>query len=253
VASFVSDRSPSFKKTHARSLFAKASASYDFAGAALSFGQDPRWRRELVSKLVLKDTGTVCDVATGTGLVAFEIARRSGCKVVCVDQSPEMLSKAAEKLQEIPALSRQIQLSEASAEALPFEDATFDALTFTYLLRYVDDPARTLLELARVVKPGGTIASLEFSVPGGWLTRRLWLAYTRLGLPLAGRLISHSWYEIGRFLGPSISSFAHRFSLNDQLELWRNAGIEPYGVRPMSFGTATIIWGVKTDAGQARR
>jgi demethylmenaquinone methyltransferase / 2-methoxy-6-polyprenyl-1,4-benzoquinol methylase len=199
--------------------------------------------------LPLRDTDTVCDVATGTGLVAFEIARRSSCRIVCADQSPEMLSKAKERVQANPSLSKRIELHEAPAEALPFDDAAFDALTFTYLLRYVDDPAATMHELARVLKPQGTIASLEFSVPSGRLARKLWFAYTRLGLPVIGRLISPSWYEIGRFLGPSISAFARRFGLNQQLELWRSAGIEPYRLQPMSYGAALIIWGVKTDAG----
>src|SRR5438128_4378705 len=93
-------------------------------------------------------------------------------------------------------------------ERLPFGDQTFDALTFTYLLRYVDDPAATLAELARVVRPGGTIAMLEFGLPRG-PARLAWELYVRAGLPLSGRLISPAWHEVGRILGPSIRSF-HR-------------------------------------------
>ena len=97
------------------------------------------------------------DVATGTGLVARELVRRFGCSVVGIDQSPEMLAVARERTRGLP-----IELVEGRAEALPFADGEFAALTFTYLLRYVDDPAATVRELARVVRPGGTIAMLEF-------------------------------------------------------------------------------------------
>ena len=81
-----------------------------------------------------------------------------------------------------------VELVEASAEQLPFADATFDHLTVTYLLRYVDDPGATLRELARVVRPGGVVASLEFGVPDG-LARPAWELYVRAGLPLAGRAL----------------------------------------------------------------
>ena len=146
----------------------------------LSFGQDPRWRRFLVSR-VPADGGHVLDVATGTGLVA-ELLLRAGHAVTGLDQSPEMLALAR------PRFGERVELVEASAEALPFADASFDHLTFTYLLRYVDDPGAVLRELARVVRPGGTIAMLEFGLPRG-LWRPLWELYVRVGLPVGGRLV----------------------------------------------------------------
>src|SRR5438477_12034390 len=100
-------------------------------------------------------------------------------------------------------------LVRARAEQLPFPDASFDHVTFTYLLRYVDDPAATLRELARVLRPGGRLATLEFGVPTGVLFP-LWWAYTRVGLPLAGRLVSAKWREVGAFLGPSIQAVYQR-------------------------------------------
>ena len=96
----------------------------------------------------------------------------------------------------LAAATRKIRLQEGDARSLPFEDGQFDALTFTYLLRYVDDPAATLRELARVVKPGGSIAALEFGVPRG-VWRPLWELWTRVGLPTAGRLIGNGWHEVG--------------------------------------------------------
>jgi len=221
---------------HARELFAPLGPSYDRVGAALSFGQDPLWRRFLVSRLPA-DRGHVLDVATGTGLVAAELLRR-GFRVTGLDQSDEMLAVAHGRL-------GQAELVQASAESIPFPDATFDHLTVTYLLRYVDDPGATLAELARVVRPGGTVASLEFGVPRG-AARPLWDLYVRLGLPLAGRLLQNGWSEVGDFLGGSIREFWARYPLERQLELWRAAGLREVEMRRLSLGSGVVIWGEKT-------
>ncbi|MGZ8702722.1 MAG: class I SAM-dependent methyltransferase, partial [Gaiellaceae bacterium] len=125
----------------ARTLFAPLGPTYDRYAAALSFGQDPRWRRFLVSRVDAGPADTVLDVATGTGAVARELLRQKGCTVVGLDQSPEMLAEARRRLPE------NVKLVEGTAERLPFFDGSFDALTFTYLLRYVSDPAATLREL----------------------------------------------------------------------------------------------------------
>jgi demethylmenaquinone methyltransferase/2-methoxy-6-polyprenyl-1,4-benzoquinol methylase len=142
-------------------------------------------------------------------------------------------------------LGEDVELVEGRAEDMPFADASFDALTFTYLLRYVDDPAATLKELARVVRVGGTIASLEFAVPRG-LWRPAWELYVRLGLPAAGRVLSPGWHEVGRFLGPSIRGFYARYPLARVLELWREAGIEDVQARRLSLGGGVVIWGRRT-------
>jgi demethylmenaquinone methyltransferase / 2-methoxy-6-polyprenyl-1,4-benzoquinol methylase len=224
------------RRRHARALFAPLGPTYDRVGATLSFGQDPRWRRFLVARLPT-DRGHVLDVATGTGLVAEALVAR-GFGVTGLDQSTEMLALARKRFGD------RVQLVEASADALPFSDASFDHLTFTYLLRYVDDPGATLAELARVVRPGGTVASLEFSVPRG-VWRPLWDLYVGVGLPLAGRLISPAWHEVGRFLGPSIRGFYEEWPLAHQLELWRAAGIGDVLARRMSLGGGVVISGVR--------
>jgi demethylmenaquinone methyltransferase/2-methoxy-6-polyprenyl-1,4-benzoquinol methylase len=228
--------SVSARTRHALDLFAPLGPSYDRVGAVLSFGQDPRWRSFLVSRLP-RDGGHVLDVATGTGLVA-EALLGAGFRVTGLDQSPGMLAVARERL------GLAAKLVEARAESVPFADRAFDHLTVTYLLRYVDEPAAVLAELARVVRPGGTIASLEFGVPGGaW--RPAWELYVRVGLPLAGRVLRHGWDEVGRFLGPSIRSFYERLPLERQLELWRDAGIESVRHRRLSLGGGVVIWGVR--------
>jgi demethylmenaquinone methyltransferase / 2-methoxy-6-polyprenyl-1,4-benzoquinol methylase len=228
--------------TTARELFAPLGPTYDRYAALLSLGQDPRWRRFLVSRVEAGATQRVLDVATGTAAVAIELSRRHGCSVVGLDQSPEMLAEGRARVQRA-GLGDRIELVEGRAEELPFDDAAFDALTFTYLLRYVEDPSATLRELARVVRPGGTIASLEFGVPPGLLPRAAWELYVRVGLPLAGRVVSPGWHEVGRFLGPSIRGLYERHPLRELLALWRDAGIEHVAHRRLSLGGGIVIWG----------
>ena len=226
-------------------LFAGLPRRYDLAGALLSFGQDPRWRRAMVQRIEARPGDRVLDVATGTGMVAVALTRRYGCSVVGLDQSPEMLSGAQAKLDADAELASRIDLVRGEAESLPFGDGDFDHLTFTYLLRYVQDPGATLRELARVVKPGGRIASLEFMLPPNAVARSLWHAYTRAAMPVLGRLISPDWSEVGRFLGPSITDLYLRLPLERQLELWRAAGVESPQARVMSLGGGVVIWGTR--------
>jgi len=223
----------------ARVLFAPLGPTYDRYATVLSLGQDPRWRRFLVSRVDVAPANTVLDVATGTGAVARELMRKNHCSVVGVDQSPEMLAEARRRL------GPDVRLVEARAEQLPFPDASFDALTFTYLLRYVADPAATLRELARVVRRGGTIASLEFGLPTG-IWRPLWEAYVRVVLPGAGRLISPGWARVGGFLGGSIRDFYARWPDEKLLDAWRAAGIADVHVGRMSLGGGIVIWGRKS-------
>ena len=231
----------SARNLHARRLFAPLGATYDRWSALLSLGQDPRWRRFLVSRVRAGPGDTVLDVATGTAAVAIELVRRTGCSVVGLDQSPEMLAEARRRVAAADLADR-IELVEGTADALPFEDASFDGLTFTYLLRYVDEPGRTLRELARVVRPGGSIASLEFGVPEG-LWRGPWELYVRAGLPLAGRAISSGWGDVGRFLGPSIRRFREEHPPESLLELWHDAGVDDVRMRRLTLGGGVVTWG----------
>jgi demethylmenaquinone methyltransferase/2-methoxy-6-polyprenyl-1,4-benzoquinol methylase len=223
----------------ARTLFAPLGPTYDRYASLLSFGQDPRWREFLVSRVEVGPRDTVLDVATGTGAVARELVAQKGCTVVGLDQSPEMLAEARRRV------PRGVTLVEGRAEALPFPAGAFDALTFTYLLRYVDDPAATLHELARVVRPGGIVAGLEFALPhGAW--RPLWELYVRVGLPAAGRVLSPGWRDVGAFLGPSIRDFYARYPEERLRELWWDAGIRPVHTQRLSLGGGIVTWGRRT-------
>jgi len=229
----------------ARSLFDGLPPRYDRLAEILSLGQNRRWRRAMVDAVVAGAPRSVLDVATGPAGVALQLARRTDAEITGVDLTPEMLLAGASNAAASPHSAR-ISFAVARAEQLPFPDATFDALTFTYLLRYVADPAATLAELARVVKPGGPIAALEFHVPAGPLWHPLWVLYTRALLPAAGFLLGgREWLEVGRFLGPSISEHYRRYPLSWQLSAWRAAGVEGVQARVMSLGGGVVVWGRK--------
>jgi demethylmenaquinone methyltransferase/2-methoxy-6-polyprenyl-1,4-benzoquinol methylase len=235
-------------KQKALSLFAALPKEYDEMGWLLSFGQDRRWRRATVRAIRAGQSDRVLDVATGTGLVAAELVRRFGSAVVGIDQSDEMLARARRRLAREPHLARRIELVRGEAERLPFADGEFDGLTTAYLFRYVDDPAATMREMCRVVRPGGRIASMEFGVPPFPPARFLWRLYTTFGLPAAGRIVSRGWYEIGRFLSRSIPEYYERYPLDLQRRFWQDAGLHSIEVRRMSFGAGVVISGTRNGA-----
>ena len=223
----------------ARELFAPLGPTYDRYARLLSLGQDPRWRRFLVSRVPVTPNGRILDVATGTAAVAIELARKTGASIVGLDQSAEMLAAGRHRIEQA-GLGERVRLVHGTAERVPFEDGEFDALTFTYLLRYVDDHAATMRELARVTRSGGTIASLEFGVPQAQPWRTLWELYVRVALPLAGRMISAGWHDVGRFLGPSIRALPQPEQL---AEIWRDSGITDVRFRRLSVGGGVVMWG----------
>jgi len=234
------------RKRHARSLFAGIAADYDRWAQLLSFGQDRRWHDvmiETVAAAADRPGAFVADVATGTGAVAIALARRYPCRVVGVDQSPDMLAGARDRIA-AAGLADRIELVESDAEGLPLAPGSVDALTHTYLLRYVDDPAAVLRTLAGAVRPGGIMASLEFGVPRG-AALHAWRAYTRIGLPAAGALAGPGWVHTGRFLGPSIEGFWKRHPLDAVLGMWAEAGMERIRARRLSTGGGIVIWGVR--------
>jgi demethylmenaquinone methyltransferase / 2-methoxy-6-polyprenyl-1,4-benzoquinol methylase len=231
------------RKAEALELFSGLPSRYDELSAALSFWQDPRWRRALADALDPRPGQRILDVATGTGMVAAEVLSRADCTVVGVDQSAEMLSRARTRFASEP--SGRVELRRAQAERLPFEDASFDGLSFTYLLRYVDDTRTTMKELARVVKPGGRVASLEFGVPPWAPARAAWRLYTGVGLPALGRIASPDWGRVGRFLGPSIRGFYRAHPLDSLVGDWQAAGLEDVRVRRMSFGGGIVMSATK--------
>jgi len=230
----------------AQQLFDGLPARYDRLAEVLSLGQNRRWRQAMVDAVATSSPGSVLDVATGPAGVALQLATRTGAQVTGVDITLEMLRVGTANVERSQSAGR-VDLLLARAEQLPFADGQFDALTFTYLLRYVAEPAAALKELARVVRPGGVVASLEFAVPAGAVWHPLWLLYTRVGLPAAGYLLGgREWFDVGRFLGPSISEHYRRYPLAWQVDAWEQAGIEDVHVRVMSVGGGLVMWGHKS-------
>jgi demethylmenaquinone methyltransferase / 2-methoxy-6-polyprenyl-1,4-benzoquinol methylase len=236
------------RNSFAQQLFAPLPGRYDRLAELLSFGQNGRWRRAMVDQLVQAgSTGTILDVAAGTAGVSLQIAERTGARVIGADLTLQMLATGARNVAAAGA-SGHVTLLNARAEQLPLADASVDALTFTYLLRYVADPQATLAELARVVRPGGTVASLEFNVPPSAFWRFWWHGYTRLLLPVAGLLSGgREWYAVGRFLGPSISGHYRRYPIDWTVRAWEQAGLRDVGYQVMSLGGGLVMWGTRAS------
>jgi demethylmenaquinone methyltransferase/2-methoxy-6-polyprenyl-1,4-benzoquinol methylase len=227
----------------AQRLFADLPRRYDRLAEWLSFGQNARWRAAMVDRIVAGSPRRVLDVASGTAGVALQLADRTSAHIVGVDLTLSMLRVGQRGVSQAHQ-TRRVQLVNGRAEALPFPDSSFDALTFTYLFRYVDDPRETLKELARVVRPGGVVASLEFMVPPSPFWRFWWWGYTRFVLPVAGLLTGGpEWYRVGRFLGPSISGLYRRYPVGWTVDAWEKAGFEEVGTRIMSLGGGLVMWG----------
>src|SRR5450631_3135090 len=181
---------PGATNRFAQKLFTPLPERYDRLAELLSMGQNGRWRRAMVDHIVPDRPGLILDVASGPAGVALQLADRSSARVVGVDLTLDMLRQGERNVAHRGMVER-VQLVAGRAEQMPFAGSTFDALTFTYLLRYVDDPQATLIELARVVKPGGAVASLNSSCPragsggsGGGSTRGSccrWVVGSRVG------------------------------------------------------------------------
>ena len=236
-------RSRTHPNVFARRLFAPLAGRYDRLAEILSMGQNRRWRTAMVDRITAANPDLVLDVACGPARVSRDIAARTSATVVGLDLSESMLRQGVSNVA-AAGLAERIVLAIGQGEHLPFPDATFDALTFTYLLRYVTDPAATIAELARVVKPGGAIASLEFAVPAAPWWHVAWWGYTRIVLPIAGWITGgRAWYRVGRFLGPSISSHYRSYPVEWTVTAWGDAGLDEVGVRRMSLGGGIVMWG----------
>ena len=231
----------------AQDLFRPLPRRYDVLEELLSFGQNSRWRREMIAHVADDDPSAILDVATGTAGVALALTWRTGAHITGVDITEAMLRHGQSRVARVGAADR-VRLLVGQAERLPFPDDSFDGLTFTYLLRYVDDPTATLRELARVLKPGAAIASLEFSVPPHRFWRFWWWLYTRGVLPVAGYVTGgREWSRVGRFLGPNISAHYDRYSVTWTVRAWEDAGLVGVGVRSMSLGGGLVMWARKRD------
>jgi demethylmenaquinone methyltransferase/2-methoxy-6-polyprenyl-1,4-benzoquinol methylase len=232
----------------AAGLFEPLPARYDRLAETLSLHQNRRWRGELVKHLARFRPQRILDVATGTAGVAIALALATEAEIIGVDISEPMLERGRERVRKAD-LDTRIRLQPARAEELPFPDGHFDAVSFTYLLRYVADPESTIAEMVRVLHPGGGMASLDFYVPPNPAWRAAWRAYTRLLLPAGGLVFGgRAWADVGKFLGPNIEDFYRRWPLYRIFEAWRTAGMVDDDHRLMSLGGGLVMWGRKHHA-----
>ena len=232
----------------AREVFDGLPPRYDRLAWLLSFGQDRRWRRSVVDRVAAGQPGRVLDVATGPAGVALAVAGRTRATVVGVDLNEPMLRRGWRNVQAAGRTGK-VRLVVGRAEQLPFRDECFDAISFSYLLRYVDEPAAAIAEMTRCLRPGGTMASLEFFVPPapGW--RAAWRVYVSTVLPLAGWLAGGTpWWRVGRFLSGSIPDHYRRYPLDWHVRAWEQAGLRDVGWQVMSLGGGLVMWGTKRAA-----
>lgn len=221
-------------------MFDRIADRYDLLNRIISLGIDVSWRRRTVRALGLAEGGRVLDIATGTADLAIEIAERArSAQVVGLDPSEGMLAVGRKKVARA-RLEDRIELVTGDAVALPFEEATFDAVTIAFGIRNVPDRSKALAEMLRVTKPGGTLAVLELSEPEGGLMGGMARLHVHTIVPFVGGLLSGS--QEYRYLQKSIAAFppADEFG-----QLMRRAGWEVARIEPLTFGVAHLYVGRK--------
>ncbi len=215
-------------------MFDRVAPRYDLANTVLSFGQDAHWRR--VTALAARPQhARVLDVASGPGNVARQMVALGADSVVALDLSLRMLEQGA---RDRPPGIRWVN---GDAQALPFADATFDAVTISFGLRNVPDPAAALAEFARVTRPGGRIVVCEFAAPVVPVLRVVYLRYLVRLLPRIARLVSSS-APAYRYLAESILAWPDRRVVADWME---DAGCDQVRVKNLTGGIVAVHRGIR--------
>lgn len=222
------------KKEHIQKMFAGISHRYDFLNHLLSMGRDKYWRRFAVAML---PQGKILDVCSGTGDVAVDASKNS--HVIASDFCEEMLLLCAKKLkvQNIENVS----CIQNDAENLSFKDETFDGVIVAFGIRNVADVKKALSEMSRVVKKGGKVVILEFSLPASRGFAHVYYLYFQKMLPLIGALISRREGAYS-YLTSSVMSFLQR---DDFIELMKESGMKDIKFYPLTFGIVTVYTGIK--------
>jgi demethylmenaquinone methyltransferase/2-methoxy-6-polyprenyl-1,4-benzoquinol methylase len=226
------------EKAAVRSMFDRIAPRYDLLNRLLSAGVDVRWRRACVDMLAIEPPARVLDLCTGTADLLIEaLERDSRTSGLGLDLSMEMLSRGVRKLCR-RGLSTRAALVSGDAERLPFESGTFDAALVAFGIRNVGDPLEALREVKRVLRPGGRLVVLEFSMPQGWRGQLYRIYFTRV-LPRLGGLVSGDGGAYG-YLPASVT----RFPEGEAFEtLMRTAGLAAVRARPLSGGIAHLYLG----------
>jgi demethylmenaquinone methyltransferase/2-methoxy-6-polyprenyl-1,4-benzoquinol methylase len=222
-----------------RAMFDQISPRYDFLNHLLSLNSDVLWRRRAAA--LCEGAKKVLDVCSGTGDMAIEIHRRWGAEVVGSDFSYRMLEigrlKAARK-----SISDRVRFQQADTLRLPYRDGTFDASTVAFGIRNVADPSRGIQEMARVVRTGGRVVILEFTLPGNALLRKGYLMYFGNVLPRVGRMIARSEIDAYKYLPDSVARWPQPEELKAMME---RAGLRDVTFDLVFGGVAAIHTGLK--------
>lgn len=228
------------KKEQVAKMFDNISARYDFLNHFLSLGIDKGWRRKVVRMLKKDNPEKILDIATGTADLAIALTKIPGANVTGVDISAGMLKVGGEKIEK-RGLTERIALQLGDSENLPFEDNSFDAITVAFGVRNFENLEQGLSEILRVIKPGGTVAILEFSQPTGFPFKQLYRFYFKFILPTIGKLVSKD-QSAYTYLPESVDAFPYgtRF-----LDILNKLGYQDPVARPVTFGVATIYSATK--------
>jgi demethylmenaquinone methyltransferase/2-methoxy-6-polyprenyl-1,4-benzoquinol methylase len=221
-------------------MFDRIAPRYDLLNRLLSLRQDVVWRNKVARYLPDRDQQRVLDVATGTAyrlLTIFYTSDRIH-SAVGIDLSPKMLQLGLKKIA-ARKLDDRISLMRADTQQIPFADGSFDAVTIAFGIRNVVEVPKALAEMHRVLKPGGRVLILEFSMPRNWLVRKLYPFHLRGILPCLGGMISGDHYAY-RYLNKTVETFPHGEEFCD---LMQQAGFVEVEAAPLAFGIATIYRG----------
>jgi demethylmenaquinone methyltransferase/2-methoxy-6-polyprenyl-1,4-benzoquinol methylase len=223
-------------------MFDRIAPRYDILNRILSLGLDSGWRRRVGKYLPEEKHLKILDLATGTGDLLLALYSNSGniSSAVGLDLSAEMLAIAEKKITR-RNLSNSINLVLADVAQIPFPENSFDAVTIAFGIRNVTDINIALRQISRVLKPGGRVIILEFSLPENIVMRKLFLLYLRTFVPAVGAIICGD-YKAYRYLNKTVETFLSREEL---CQAMRNAEFINVNVVPMTFGVACIYYGDK--------
>ncbi len=242
--------SKTVQKTDVRKMFDSIAHKYDFLNHFLSFGVDIYWRKKLVNFLNPKPNQKILDVAAGTGDVGFAILKKQPkAQVIGIDFSEKMLEIGRKKIEDrirnskfrISNTESRIQFQFGDAQNLEFEDETFNGVTIAFGIRNVKNREKAISEFYRVLKPGGKLVILEFGKPRFLLTRLAYLLYSKVVIPIVGKVFSKH-IRAYSYLPQTISEFPSREKFS---KLILSAGFEKTGFQTLTNGVVTLFWGLK--------
>jgi len=228
------------KKEQLTRMFDTISNEYDGLNRIISFGRDVRWRKKVVRLVKNSAPNSILDIATGTGDLAIALADTGASRIVGLDISPGMLAVGKRKIAQ-EKLNDQVTMVVGDSEALPFRDASFDAITVAFGVRNFENLEKGLTEIYRVLKPGGILVVLETSVPTKRLYKFGYRIYTKYILPLIGRCLSKDRAAYA-YLSESAAAFPHGQAFNNILAKIGFIGMEH---KPQTFGAASIYVATK--------